>query len=231
MQYDGGMLARRWHSQGELKFWPGHAHHRHCAIPYLFSKTSMRENQTGSRQASFSCEVCILAGGRSLRMGRDKRRLRLGGASLLHHVKTTAQKLDLPLRIVRRDLVPRCGPLGGIFTALMSCSTEAVLFLSCDMPFVSTTLLEKLLVKSQDGTRPVFVEQNSTKGFPFLMRREDLSLVSRQISRKQYSLQVLAKACNARSLRLPRTQHHELFNINTPEDWRQARDLWRRLKD
>ncbi|MBI3255114.1 MAG: NTP transferase domain-containing protein, partial [Nitrosarchaeum sp.] len=34
--------------------------------------------------------------------------------------------------------VPRCGPLGGILTGLRSAKTEAVLFLACDMPLITT---------------------------------------------------------------------------------------------
>ena len=72
----------------------------------------------GFRRACRACEVCILAGGRSRRMGRDKARLRLGGVSLLARLKGLARALRLPARVIRRDAVPRCGPLGGIFTAL-----------------------------------------------------------------------------------------------------------------
>ena len=160
-------------------------------------------------------------------MGRDKRRLRLGGTSLLRRAKTTALKTGLPVRVIRSDLVPRCGPLGGIFTALSTSPTEAVLFLSSDMPFVSIGLLKRLLDSSQAGKKSVFTEQNATKSFPFLLRREELPLVRRQIDGKQFSHQQLARDCAARSLRLPRTQQPELFNITTPEDWRQARAICR----
>src|SRR5215213_7030364 len=96
-------------------------------------------------------EICILAGGLSSRMGRDKSKLRLGGKTLLSHVRKTAGTLDLPVRVVRRDLVPRCGPMGGIYTALKTTSAEAVLFLACDMPQISSALLKKLLQQSKNG--------------------------------------------------------------------------------
>ena len=190
----------------------------------------MRESMTKPACESFSCEVCILAGGSSSRMGRDKRRLKLGGATLLQRVKRSTRKLGLPTRVIRRDLVPRCGPLGGVFTALSTSPAEAVLFLSCDMPFVSTGLLESLVSRGRGELRPVFAEQNRVKGFPFLLRRQDLPLVRQQISRQQFSLQRLAQACDARTLRISRSQQRELFNINTPADWRQARERWRRVK-
>ena len=56
-------------------------------------------------------EVCILAGGLSTRMGRDKSSLRLRGKTLLEHVQRLARTVDLPVRVIRRELLPRCGPL------------------------------------------------------------------------------------------------------------------------
>lgn len=104
-------------------------------------KSTDRTEQEGWSGRELSCEVCILAGGHSTRMGRDKARLQLGGVSLLTRLRRTARELHLPARVIRRDLVPRCGPLGGIFTALTVTSAEAMLFLSCDMPFVTSALL------------------------------------------------------------------------------------------
>src|SRR5438034_4202031 len=86
-------------------------------------------------------EICILAGGLSSRMGRDKSRLRLGERTLLAHICATAKTIGLPHRIIRRDLVVQCGPIGGIYTALVTCRVNATLFLSCDMPLVSAALL------------------------------------------------------------------------------------------
>jgi hypothetical protein len=63
------------------------------------------------------CEICILAGGLSSRMGRNKAALRIGRRTLLGVVRDNARRLDLPVRVIRRDLVPRCGPLGGICPA------------------------------------------------------------------------------------------------------------------
>ena len=98
----------------------------------------MKRNET---KESTPLEVCILAGGLSSRMGRDKARLRLNGRTLLAQVRDAAQTLGCPVRVIRRDLVTRCGPLGGVFTALKTSRAEAVLFLACDMPFVSPELL------------------------------------------------------------------------------------------
>ena len=89
--------------------------------------------------------VVILAGGLSSRMGRDKSRIRIGRRTMLGHVRAIASQLGLPIRVLRRDAVPRCGPIGGIYTALARTRSDAILFLACDMPFVTSAFLNQML--------------------------------------------------------------------------------------
>ncbi|MBI4325540.1 MAG: molybdenum cofactor guanylyltransferase [Chloroflexi bacterium] len=177
-----------------------------------------------------SCEICILAGGLSSRMGRDKARLRLGNRTLLGHIRATARQLLLPVRVIRRDRVSRCGPLGGIYTALSSTRAETVLFLSCDMPFVSPSLLRQPLNKLSQAKAGVFVREGNKAGFPFVLRRTTLSVVKDHIERQEYPLQALAKKLKARTFRPRLAQKHGLLNVNTPAQWKTARELWRALR-
>lgn len=170
-------------------------------------------------------EAVILAGGLSSRMGSDKARLRLGGKSLVAHVRKAAIAAGLPVRVLRRDLVPRCGPLGGVYTALRTSRAELLLFLSCDAPFITRDILEAVLAKFSPQTRAVFVGQ-SRVGFPFALRRNTLEQVSQLIAARQFSLQFLASAVKAKRLRLPSSQQFAVFNINTQTDYRTARELW-----
>ncbi|HWF19468.1 MAG TPA: molybdenum cofactor guanylyltransferase [Verrucomicrobiae bacterium] len=190
------------------------------------------------------CEVFILAGGLSARMGRDKSRVRLGPQTMLEHVRAAAARTGLPVRVIRRDAVPRCGPLGGIYTALKRSRAEMVLFLACDMPFVPSELLERMvnafgrdgalrstLRKDGAARRPcqfataLFASKNGRAGFPFLLRREfALPVVTKQIQAGEYSLQSLAKKLRAKTLRFSAGQ---LANINTPAELKKAERLFR----
>ena len=96
-------------------------------------------------QKSPTISVCILAGGLSSRMGRDKSRIRIGRRTMLGHVRHIASQLGLPVRVLRRDAVPRCGPIGGIYTVLARTRSDAILFLACDMPFVTPAFLRQIL--------------------------------------------------------------------------------------
>ena len=161
-------------------------------------------------------EICILAGGLSARMGRDKAKLRLGGMPLLSRVRAVARDAEYLVRIIRQDVVSRCGPLGGIITALKTSRSQSILFLACDMPFVSQRLLCKL-IRASGHARAVFTVQNNRAGFPFIIPGHQLSCVQEQLKRGELSLQGLASAVKAVRVRVP-SRSHELFNVNTPED-------------
>lgn len=169
--------------------------------------------------------ISILAGGRSSRMGRDKARLRVAGKSLLGYVRSIARKTGWPVRVIRRDAVARCGPLGGIYTALTKSRAEAHVFLACDMPFVSSDLLTTLATRLSLSPKEeaVFATLDGTVGFPFCIRATALPVVEKQIREKRFSLQSLAGVLRAKLLRVPKRRAVELFNVNTPAEWLVAR--------
>lgn len=170
-----------------------------------------------------SIEVVILAGGLSSRMGRDKATVRLARRSLLGHARQTARTLELPVRVIRRDRIPRCGPLGGIHTALQSNRAEAILFLACDMPFVPPVLIQRLIRSLRKRDAASFVTLKRQVGFPFIIRSSCGVLVKKEILLGRLSLQQLAVALKARRLPVSLSHQAALFNINTPEDLAAAR--------
>ena len=160
-------------------------------------------------------EVVILAGGLSARMGRDKARLRLGGSTLLAHVRAAASATGWPVRVVRRDLGPRSGPLGGVWTAFQRSRAGRLVFLPCDLPFVTAELIRRV---GQGKGRAVFTVSEGGFGFPFALARACLPQVERQLVAGDFSLQRLAAGLKARTLRLRPAQQRELVNVNTPAD-------------
>ncbi len=132
--------------------------------------------------------------------------------------------MDLPVRVIRRDLVPRCGPLGGVLTALQTTKSAAVLLLTCDMPLVELGLLQRLIRVSRQGTRPVFVQSERGWGFPALLPKDCLAGVSELHEQGRHSMQQLAGSLKAHPLRR-KACAPELFNVNTPEDWEEAKRL------
>lgn len=177
-------------------------------------------------------EICILAGGLSTRMGRDKARIKINGLTMLAHVRAAAMEAGLRLtgyansrkgelqprvRVLRKDAVPRCGPLGGLVTALRTTRAQGVLFLACDMPLLTPVLLRRLFRASADGKSATFTEQEGRVGFPLLLAVNNLAAVEEQLAAGEFSLQSLAGKLHARRLLVP-ARSAELRNINTPDD-------------
>ena len=91
----------------------------------------------------------VLAGGRSSRMGRDKALLPWNGGTLLSHVEDVVREAVGNVTVIGRDaypdVVPNCGPLGGLLTAFAACTAERVLLVACDMPNLTPDLIRGIL--------------------------------------------------------------------------------------
>lgn len=185
---------------------------------YLQFHAAQRQRSIAAGPDRF--EVAILAGGRSTRMGRDKARIRIRGRSLLGWAKQAAAPLGHPIRVVRRDRVPACGPMGGVLTALEQARSAAdvVVFLSCDMPAVTPDLLTRITRAIGPRTRAVFAEFGGQIGFPFAVRTTALEAVRRLHAGGGRSLRRLAESLRARRLRVPLRDGTSLRNLNTPGD-------------
>ncbi len=147
---------------------------------------------------------------------------------MLSQVRAMAMATGLPIRIIWRDSVPRCGPLGGVCTALKGTRAKVILFLACDMPFVTTGLLHFLIRSFAPDKDALFVRRAKLTGFPFLLRPEVLPKLAEQIRRRDFSIRALAKSLEATTVRLPREWLPQLRNVNTLADWERARRLWPR---
>ena len=164
-------------------------------------------------------EAVILAGGQSRRMGEDKTRLWVGRRTLLGHARALAADLGLKCRVVRVDRRAGNGPLGGIETALRRARAARILFLSCDMPFLTVALVERLLEVEHSA---VFAESEKMAGFPFCLSKRVLPSVEECIEGGELSVQAFASRHGYR-VRIPRCDWPQLTNINTPAQLAAAR--------
>lgn len=109
----------------------------------------------------------IVAGGRSRRMGQDKRRLKLWGAdgpTLLEHTLAVLAPLCAELIVVLNDpeawpqltatLVgdryPDGGALGGIYSGLAVTTQQHALVVAADMPLLNGALLRWMIAQPRD---------------------------------------------------------------------------------
>src|SRR5216684_3638206 len=95
--------------------------------------------------------VAILAGGQATRFsGRDKSALVVDGRSILDRQLGELSSLTDDVMIVGgprgtiHDIVPGCGPLGGLHAALTDARGDAVFVVACDMPYVTAAFADYL---------------------------------------------------------------------------------------
>ncbi|OGC91664.1 MAG: hypothetical protein A2W25_13275 [candidate division Zixibacteria bacterium RBG_16_53_22] len=99
----------------------------------------------------------IIAGGKSRRMGFDKRQIRVNGVPLLERMRNllrdvlgrepvfVGDNLSSTDISILHDAKVDCGPVGGLVAALENCRTEWALILAVDLPYLSSIELALLL--------------------------------------------------------------------------------------
>ena len=118
----------------------------------------------------------ILAGGKSVRMGRDKALLPYGSGTLIEHVAKRLGGIATPLVIVAdradkyrvpgvptiADEYPDCGPVGGIVTGLAAAGQGTHFVVACDMPLFHPYILcymADLATANYDVVYPIIAER------------------------------------------------------------------------
>jgi molybdenum cofactor guanylyltransferase len=122
----------------------------------------------------------ILAGGKSSRMGTNKSLLNLSGKPFIVHCIEALQPLVKELYIVSDDPVydpfpgtrvndiwKDCGPLGGLFAGLSETKTDYNIVLSCDVPFITSNVLN-MLVKAMDAEFDVIQAECEGRSHPLI---------------------------------------------------------------
>jgi molybdopterin-guanine dinucleotide biosynthesis protein A len=101
-------------------------------------------------------KCCIIAGGTSGRFGSDKSLYVFNGKPMISHTYDVVKKIFDEIYIIAPDgekfsfldakiipdIIPKLGPLGGIYTAIESIDTERVFIFPCDMPFLNSKFIE-----------------------------------------------------------------------------------------
>lgn len=190
----------------------------------------------------------ILAGGRSSRMGRNKALLPVGGIPVIEKlVKELSQVTETVLIAggpketysyleaeMISDTFPGAGPLAGLHAGLKAAATTWSVFVACDMPFAGREavrwLAERTLQAEKEGKEAVIpVVEGREQPLLAAYRRSVLPGLEQTLREGQLKLTrwteglkadypdgaAMARAAGIPAERIP-------FNMNRPEDYRQA---------
>ncbi|WP_447979602.1 molybdenum cofactor guanylyltransferase [Candidatus Nitrospira bockiana] len=189
----------------------------------------------------------LLAGGKSRRMGQDKRFLDLGGRTLLQRtlavyeqlfeeiILVTAQE-DRALADVKHavvtDIIPDGGSMGGLYTGLFRATRERIFVAACDMPFLNMALIEYLagfpaesdivIVRLLTGLQPMHAVYGKAclPHFEEMLQRRSLAIHG-VLSRPGLRVSEVPET----TVRMYDPQLLSFLNINSPADLEFGRKL------
>ncbi|HPC83831.1 MAG TPA: NTP transferase domain-containing protein [Thermoanaerobaculaceae bacterium] len=179
--------------------------------------------------------VYILAGGRSLRFGRDKATALLGGVPLLAHVASLVAPFARRVTVVAgrageyrnmglptiADPVPERGPLGGLLAALADVEAGWVLVVPCDIWRLRPAWVEALLAGRRPGAQAVVFRGARWEPLPGLYRTSARPLVAAALERGELALWRLLAAADTEAVPLP-GDWPDPAQINSQDDLRRV---------
>ncbi|MFC1907645.1 molybdenum cofactor guanylyltransferase [Chloroflexota bacterium] len=190
----------------------------------------------------------VLAGGKGLRLGRNKATETLNRTSLLQRAISQLSFLDtdiiivaaadqsLPglnghsrLRIVTDDY-PAKGPLVGIYTGLTASESFYNLVVACDMPFLNGDLLRYMIkvADNYDAVIPRFGDM--VEPLHAVYSRNCITPIESLLNQGKLSVYELFPLVKIRYVEAEEVdrfdpRHLSFFNINTESDLEKARQL------
>lgn len=170
----------------------------------------------------------VLAGGKSLRMGRDKAGLAFRGRSLLDHMLDLLAQGGVHPSIVSGqyagypcipDAAPDGGPIAGMLAVAEALPGRRLLFVPIDMPLLDPRLIRRLLteavdavcVRFEDYALPMRLDANA-------FVRDRLHAAALESGRRR-SVLALQAAVGVESLPLGAEDAAAMGNCNTPAEW------------
>ena len=184
----------------------------------------------------FTC--VILAGGENKRMGRDKAFMLFFGKPLIESTIESLGALFRKLLIVtnqpfrykkygiktQRDILFNRGPLGGVYTALLTSESKYNFIIACDMPVINQGLIRYMVDESSDYD--VVVPEYGGKLHPLyaVYSNECLRFIEKQLSRKNFRITDTFKNLRTKIIAEEEVRKFDsrgecFLNINTPQDY------------
>ena len=188
--------------------------------------------------------AAILAGGQAARFGgRDKSTLLIDGRTLLNRQLDALAPLTDDVMIVSdrargdgarafqssgprivHDIVPGCGPLGGLHAALTAARGDALLLVACDMPYLSSAFAAYLL--SLAGGADIVVPRSERGYHPLcaVYTRACLEPAAARLAERRLKMRDLVDSMRTRVVPIEEIRQFGdperlLTNVNTPADY------------
>jgi molybdopterin-guanine dinucleotide biosynthesis protein A len=174
----------------------------------------------------------ILSGGKNSRMGKDKGFLSLNGKLFTQYCIDALTPLVSETIIISNnkdydrfglkrieDVIENAGPLAGLYSGLLHSNTTYNLVLSCDIPLITSNILEKLIDNISDYVDISQIESNG-KTMPLiaLYKTKNKDLFYKLLKSGERRLRYAVNQCKVKNIKLDSESEKFTINVNTPEE-------------
>jgi len=193
----------------------------------------------------------VLAGGKGLRLGRDKVTVTFGNRSLLQRVisrltffnsdiivvtakkEPLRQRIDYPKVRMVSDIYPAKGSLGGIYTGLVASGSFYNLVVACDMPFLNQALLRYMVEVADNFDLVVPRLGNTIEPLHAVYSKGCLAPIECLLEQDELQIFKFFREVRVRYIETEEIDrfdpdHLSFFNINTEADLKVAMELSKR---
>ena len=186
----------------------------------------------------------ILAGGSSKRYGKNKAFLKIGNArlidSIIQEMKTIFKRVILITNEKKKykylkipmfeDRVKGLGPLGGIYTGLMSMSDQAGFFVACDMPRINRQLVRYMVDIMGNHRAVVPAVADKIEPLHAIYSRSCLKPIRSLIDSQRHQVRLFYDSIPVRYVKEDEIRKfccpsRAFLNINTPDEFAKIQSL------
>ena len=189
----------------------------------------------------------ILAGGKSSRMGADKAFLKIGNQSLIKRQIGLLRKIFKKIIVVTNslpkyrgykgikiisDIIPHCGPLGGIYSGLVVSNSLYNFVVACDMPFINLGLI-RYIIKNRDNY-DIIIPKIDRKYHPLfgMYSKNCLPIIEKALSKDKLNVSSIFPKLKTAFISRQEIERFDklllsLVNINTQDDLAKIKEMER----
>lgn len=176
--------------------------------------------------------IFILCGGKSSRMQSEKGLVLFQEKPFIEHIIQAILPISNNIKLITAskeydyleyekipDLIVDKGPLGGIYTALSHSETEFNLILSCDIPLISTELLQELISKHiKEAGITIFASESKTHPLIGIYSKNIVSIIKEAIDADELKMMDLLAKLPHQIINIEESENYPLTNINSADE-------------
>ena len=132
---------------------------------------------------------------------------------------------------VLKDLIPDLGPIGGLYTGLITSSNPYCFLFACDMPFINVRLVEYMISQLENNDIVIPVSSRGLEALFALYSVRCVDTIKKHLEDRNLKLINLLDYHKVRYISQQEINRFDpeeksFFNMNSPEDYLTAKRIW-----